>query len=119
MQLDEFVKSALVQVAKGVHEASEDVSALGGAVNPLITKSFQGFTEADATDIKFDVALIVSESLTGEAGAKISVASFFRANGSVKDTDSYQQTSRVQFSVPLRLPSGEDKAAKNAKVKVI
>lgn len=119
MQLDEFVKSALVQVAKGVHEASEDVSELGGSVNPLLIKGLQGFQEADATDIKFDVALIVSESLTGEAGAKISVASFFRANGSVKDTDSYQQTSKVQFSVPLRLPSGEDKVAKNAEFKGI
>lgn len=38
MQLDGFVKSALVQVAKGVHEASDEVSILGGAVNPLVIK---------------------------------------------------------------------------------
>lgn len=113
MQLDEFVKSTLVQISKGVRKAAAEVTELGGAVNPCVPVAMGSYKDASATDIMFDVALVVSESSVGEAGAKISVASVFRAGGSMKDTDSYQQTSRVQFSVPLRIPSGEDKDEMN------
>lgn len=72
MQLEEFVQSAIQQIARGVSNASDDVASLGGRVNPhdhiaSLSRSPR------LTNIDFDVALVVTESQQSEAGARLSV----------------------------------------------
>ncbi|MNF55691.1 hypothetical protein D3C77_337010 [compost metagenome] len=103
MQLDEFVKSSLVQIAKGVKDAQEEVEALGGAVNPT-QFIMSGYSKPDKEKIEFDVALVVQDSTSSEVGGKLSVASVFGMSGKHSGNDSYQQTSRVKFNVHVALP---------------
>ncbi|ANB67639.1 hypothetical protein [Aeromonas veronii] len=103
MQLDEFVKTSIVQIAKGVKDAQEEVRAFGGAVNPS-QYSIGGYSKPDKEKIEFDVALVVQDSTSSEVGGKLSVASMFGMSGKHSGNDSYQQTSRVKFNVHVDLP---------------
>ncbi|MFM5258754.1 hypothetical protein ACET9N_11055 [Aeromonas veronii] len=101
MQLEEFVQSAIQQIARGVSNASDDVASLGGRVNPhdhIASRSPR------LTNIDFDVALVVTESQQSEAGARLSVINVLSLGGKTQGNDVYQQTSRVKFTVAVELP---------------
>ncbi|MFA0405215.1 hypothetical protein [Vibrio sp. 10N.222.52.C12] len=108
MQLDEFVKETLVQIAKGVNEASSSVSELGGAVNPLpdeVDVSFETYkVKPQKQAIKFDIAIQVKESTDSEASGKATL-SVFSIGGGVKSLDESNIAHRVTFEVPMDLPS--------------
>ncbi len=101
--LDECVKTTLVQIAKGVKAAQEEVEELGGAVNP-VEASMYGPVKPIKEKVEFDVALIVQDTSSNEVGGKLSVASVFGMSGKHSGTDSYQQTSRVKFNIYVDLP---------------
>ncbi|HHQ4804945.1 hypothetical protein ACET6X_13435 [Aeromonas veronii] len=105
MQLDEFVKTTLVQIAKGVKAAQEEVEELGGAVNPVEASIYGPRSVKPIKEkVEFDVALIVQDTSSSEVGGKLSVASVFGMSGKHSGTDSYQQTSRVKFNIYVDLP---------------
>ncbi|MEF2510177.1 hypothetical protein V4D06_19950 [Vibrio mimicus] len=107
MQLDEYIKETLVQITKGVKDASEVITDMGGTVNPAKEHQIVGsdpfHSNADAQIIKFDVAIQVKDISSQEASgkAKLSVLSF---GGGLTNTDETQAVHRVQFDVPLALP---------------
>ena len=104
MELDEFVKSVLIQILSGVREAQKD-EALGGLVvagkdgghdypkNSRVSSSAQ----LKSTIIDFDVAISVetTDKASGSAGIEGEISS--------KDT----RVSRIQFGVPILLPKNE------------
>lgn len=103
MKLEEFVQSAIEQVVQGVVNSKPTVQRLGGRVNeqdqftpPVLKK----------TTLDFDVALVVSETQQDEVGGKVSVLNVLGLNGKTQSADTYQQTSRVKFSVSITLPKG-------------
>lgn len=73
MNLDDFVATTLIAVAKGVSTAIEQAKAHGAVVNPQGAQYLDqrgegyGWMSADRSPriIKFDVALSVSESDSG------------------------------------------------------
>ncbi|WP_421257751.1 hypothetical protein [Aeromonas sp. 600886] len=103
MQLEEFVQSAIQQIARGVSNASDNVASLGGRVNPHdhIASSSRS---PRLTNIDFDVALVVTESQQSEARARLSVINVLSLGGKTQGNDVYQQTSRVKFTVAVELP---------------
>lgn len=103
MQLDEFVKATIIQIAKGVKEAQAEVTELGGTVNPT-RFSMGGYSKPENERIEFDVALVVQDSTSSELGGTLSVASVFGMSGKRSGSDSYQQSSRVKFNVNVDLP---------------
>lgn len=117
MQLDEYIKETLIQITKGVKDASEVVSELGGEVNPAreVTEYQSGYEPTSFRElkskgkpsdqiVKFDIALQVREShaADGSGKAKLAVISI---GGGVKSVDETNSAHRVQFEVPLSLPS--------------
>ena len=108
MQLDEFVKETLVQISKGVKEASTAVTEFGGTVNPLADYVGPCFEtqkiKPEKKIVKFDIAIQVKESTDSEAnaGAKLSV---FSIGGGVKSLDESNIAHRVTFEVLMDLPS--------------
>ncbi|MDF2415660.1 hypothetical protein [Aeromonas sp. 1HA1] len=101
MQLEEFVQSAIQQIARGVSNASDDVASLGGRVNPhdhIASRSPR------LTNIDFDVALVVSEGSQLQGEGKVSLIKVFSLGGSAQESNAYQQTSRVKFTVAVELP---------------
>lgn len=113
MDLKEFVTMSLTQIVQGVSESAAEISKLGGSVSP----AFSGNGKADQLGVsmdgkgspvyavEFDVALVASTSLGGEAGAKLQIASFVNIGAKGTTTDKQESTSRVKFSVPIQLPT--------------
>ncbi|TNH78059.1 hypothetical protein CF141_03215 [Aeromonas hydrophila] len=106
MQLDEFIKTTLMQVVKGVKDAQEEAAELGAVVNP---RPEEGYGQRRETSVAFDVALTVTGASAGEVGGKLAVASMFSLGGKTTESDSRQETSRVQFDVTVALPSNEER----------
>ncbi|WP_229651830.1 hypothetical protein, partial [Vibrio parahaemolyticus] len=116
MQLDEYIKETLVQIAKGVKDATEEVERLGGKVNPPRTHTeyqSDGFGVVGSTDsnvrpekqsIKFDIALQVKETSGVDASAKAKLA-VLSIGGGVKNLDESHTAHRVQFEIPVDLPT--------------
>ncbi|WBA13857.1 hypothetical protein [Salinivibrio proteolyticus] len=117
MQLDEYIKETLVQIAKGVRNAAEEVKSYGGRVNPAQEKNEYGVGGYDNNltvraieerperqMVKFDIGLKVSEKSGKGAGAKASV-SVLSFSGGVNSSDEAHSAHRVQFDIPIDLPS--------------
>lgn len=112
MQLDEFVKTTLMQVVKGVIDAQSEVKGLGAVVNP---RPDEGYGQRRETNISFDVALTVTGTSSDELGGKLTVASILNLGGKTTESDARQETSRIQFDVTMALPSEERKHAEPIK----
>ncbi|MFQ1828366.1 hypothetical protein ACK38R_20070 [Aeromonas veronii] len=106
MQLDEFVKTTIMQVVKGVSDAQEEAAEFGAVVNP---RELEGKGRRKETNIVFDVALTVTGTNSEEVGGKLTVASILNLGGKVTESDAQQETSRVQFDVAVSLPSEDRK----------
>ena len=114
MDLREFVKEALVQVASGVRDAQEPVRIQGGFVSPSVVSGASGRSESthfgtlssgqQVLLVEFDVAVTATDSVEGGAGAKLAVASLFSLEAGGKGRTGSETTSRIKFKVPLALP---------------
>lgn len=109
MQLDEFVKTTLMQVVKGVKDAQEEAVGFGAVVNPLV-----GYGCARETVIAFDVALTVTGASSDEVGGKVTVLPFLNLGGKATESDTKQETSHVKFEVMLTLPCPEEQKSSSS-----
>lgn len=91
MNVQEFVKEALIQVLSGIDAAQETANELGGRV---------GGKAVDFHPIQFDIALVTVEQ--SDSGGGIRVAGI---GGGGQESTRESSTSRIQFSVPVRHPS--------------
>ena len=104
MELHEFVKETLVQIVSGVVEAqqSEVVSNSSGAIAP----SGHEVSDKDllTQEVRFDVGVTVDSGTATKGGVGVFVGPVgLGSQGSSKDTNA--STHRVQFSIPIYLPS--------------
>lgn len=111
MELKDFVSETLAQIIAGVKAAqtAED----GANVNAKMANIgggnlLNGGTYGIATRVDFDVS--VSAETEGKGGGKLQVLNIvdLGAEGSHKRT----AANRVSFSVPVRLPDGDETRAK-------
>ncbi|MCJ8286612.1 trypco2 family protein [Halomonas sp.] len=118
MELKDFIRETLVQVAQGIEEASSELQDSTALVNPRnvsINTSENGrhygvFSEDKAPspiryveEIAFDVAVHATEGTEASAKAGISVGSVgIGGKGSSSETKS--SASRIQFRVPMVMP---------------
>lgn len=113
MELEEFVKTVLIQVLTGVREAQKD-SAVGAFVvsgkdgghelpkNSRVSSS----ARLKSTIIDFDVAISVesSDKMHGNGGLKVmGIGGSIDGEVASKDT----RVSRIQFGIPVLLPQNE------------
>ncbi|NQY89513.1 MAG: hypothetical protein HRT51_17560 [Colwellia sp.] len=113
MELKDFVKEALVQIASGVEESIAAVRESGGYVNPAvkidISKSdgshFSSLGNGQNVFlIDFDVAVTVEEETGTNAEEKLKVASLLSLGAGGKSANKASATNRIHFKVPLGLP---------------
>ena len=111
MDLKEFVKETLTQIAQGVSESQAQVYQLGGAVNPamrgVIAKDAYFGDMHDGQHVflvDFDVAITATEETRANAKAKLKVATLLSLGGGGGTNESQASTSRIRFKVPLALP---------------
>lgn len=113
MELKDFVKETLVQIASGVEESIAAVRESGGYVNPAakidISKSDGSHFSSLSTGqnvflIDFDVAVTVEENTGSNAEAKLKVASLLSLGAGGNSENKSSATNRIHFKVPLGLP---------------
>ncbi|MBH1496977.1 hypothetical protein JY423_13905 [Stenotrophomonas maltophilia] len=115
MDLKEFVRETLVQIATGVKDAQIDVRALGGIVNPATQNPLKvGNSYFSSVDdlhhvflVDFDVAVSVAENTGTSAQAKLNVATILSLGAGGQSANSSAATNRLTFKVPLALPLDE------------
>lgn len=118
MELHEFIASTLVQIARGIEKASEELKDSKALVNPRNVAT-QGTKEKDehiygylnvhkkfykvVQKIEFDVAVTAEKGKETKGGIGIHVGSI--GVGSQGRSESNSSTvSRIRFSVPMVLP---------------
>lgn len=115
MELQDFVKETLTQIATGVKDVQTQIRDIGGYVNPVIAgqrgpvQAYFGETALGHHTflVDFDVAVKAVEKSAGEGGAKLAVASFLSIGGSGRSDTENESTSRIKFQIPLALPFDE------------
>lgn len=101
MELKDFIRVSLEQIAGGVHGAQTLVQGLGGYVNPIYSRTDEVLKRVQ--NVEFDVAIVVSESSNTEGGAKVTVFGS-SIGGKVEDGNKAETSSRLKFTVPVQLP---------------
>lgn len=120
MDLRNFIKETLVQIAQGIEDASDALDDSAAVVNPRNVVGTQGSEDAkvygywvENTDrnyrravqeIEFDVAVTASEGTETKGGIGVMVGSIGLGTHGKSDATSASQ-SRIKFSVPMVLPS--------------
>lgn len=102
MNLQDFVKSSIVEIIRGIDAAISETSHEGSraVINPAPSES----QHADPNEITFDVAVTVQEDATKGGGASINIFSTKIGVGGDKAT-SNTAVSRLSFTVPVAWPS--------------
>ncbi|MCG9663449.1 hypothetical protein L1D26_10275 [Vibrio mediterranei] len=112
MELQQFVKEALIQITQGVKEAQSQIRESGGCLNPAVRISQQPSQShvsslSDGQNIytvDFDIAISVSENSGTSADGKLTVASVLSFGGGASSSESSSTLSKIAFKVPLALP---------------
>lgn len=112
MELKTFIKQSLLDIAGAIKEVNQDTTT-NMKVNPTELVGDSGLSvETDNGEytqvqkIKFDVAVTIGNNLKGDVGAGINVAGL-KIGGSGEVTDEHEKVSRIQFEVPVALPTKE------------
>ncbi len=129
MELKEFIRGAIEDIASGIKEADAAISDLGGLVNPgthvvgnsvpvgsgvRIVSPTPEYV-APRTKLCFDIAVSASEKgeMSGRGGAKIWVVQ--ASVGGSKETR-VETVSRLSFDVDVVFPHDRDQVTRAGKV---
>lgn len=106
MELEEFIKNTLINIAHGLGHANLELAkAEGKTIGVDTTPKFMmnpTWGSREGNLISFDVAVTVSHenNKTGGGGIRIAVASL---GGAIENASTQQHMSRIKFSM---IPSG-------------
>jgi hypothetical protein len=121
MELKDFIKNSLCQIAEAILEAKEQLGSTDAEVNPArmmaYTNSSQAYGRTLAAGekpdlegtriverVEFDVSVTTDAETQANGGIKISIASVnVKAGGETSDKAGSE--SRIKFSVPMVFPS--------------
>ncbi|MFZ5842855.1 MAG: hypothetical protein ACOY3E_08130 [Pseudomonadota bacterium] len=123
MDLKDFVKSTLCQIAEGISAASLELAQTNAIVNPSdivvnsensqaygrTRSSSQSVPQNDSRIVEkvdFDIAVSVQEGTETSAGIKVSVMSIGLGAGGKSEAKAGSE-SRIKFSVPMVFPTGK------------
>ncbi len=119
MDLKEFVRESLVQIATGISEANTALAGTGAVVNPHNVQAYSNdakaygrlnsaFDDKDALVelVEFDVAVTSESGTETGGGLKISVATIGIGTEG-KSSGSQSNVSRIAFKVPMAYPSSK------------
>ena len=113
MELKEFIRETLAQIAAGVEAAQTEVRDVGGFVNPAHRagklehdKSHFGSLTSGQNIflVYFDVTVTVIEATETEGKAKLNVAGLLNLGTGGQSNALSTAINRISFKVPLAMP---------------
>ncbi len=109
MEIQEFIRSVLVQVVHGVEQAQSDLKDSKATINPLGIQAQialeKNIATPSFTNVEFEVAIEVKTTGERAGGIGIQVA-VFNMGIDAKNTEGESHVSRLRFAVPIHLPPG-------------
>ena len=109
MELQEFIRSVLVQIVRGVEQAQSELKDSKATINPLGIKAQvaleQNKETPSFTDVEFEVAVEVKTQGEQSGGVGVQVA-VFKMGVDGKKAESESHVSKLRFAVPVHLPPG-------------
>ena len=109
MELQEFIRSVLVQLVRGVEQAQSELRDSKATINPLGIKAEIALREnketPNFTNVEFEVAVEVKTQgeQSGRVGIQVAV---FKVGVGGKKTEVESHVSKLRFAVPVHLPPG-------------
>ena len=109
MEIQDFIRSVLVQLVRGVETAQQELKDSKATINPLGIRAQlaleQNKAAPDFTNVEFELAVEVKSSGEQAGGVGIQVA-VFKMGAEGKKMEAESHVSRLRFSVPVHLPLG-------------
>ncbi len=112
VQLEEFVRTAIVQIMRAVDSAGVEVKSLGGEISPrpygenkelAVAGIARAVGGGAMSFIDFDVAVTATRGGDRDAGIGVVFAGV-KAGIGEKNSKSHQTVSRISFKIPVRFP---------------
>lgn len=109
MELQEFIRAALVSIVRGEESAQAELKSSKATINPegfRTQLALEQLKESPPfTNVEFEVAVEVKNSNErgGSTGIKVAV---FSMGVDGKKNDSASHLSRLKFNMPVHLPPG-------------
>jgi len=124
MELQEFIKSTIIQISKGIKEAQKELADSAVIINPSRMKNdSKGNKFLDKSgfrfvqDIEINVGIVATEKDGKKAG--IGVFSGFLSGGvQASENNSNQSINNIKFTIPVALPCDETPKENDHSVKV-
>jgi len=116
MELKEFIKETLTQIAQGIADAQETLHDSGAIIAPEATIRSEGshairndgYGTRAVNQIKFNVGVSVTNGDGTKSGIAV-LTGLFSAGGQVESTNSNQSITNIEFSIPMSYPPGSVK----------
>lgn len=115
MDLKDFIKATVSGIIEASIELQREHGKAGVVVNPL-QSSDEASEVFDPNDpyakqrvqlVSFDIAVTVGSESAGKGSAALKIASVVDIGGGGGHSKTAQEVSRVQFSLPVALPSAD------------
>lgn len=116
LELKDFIRETLAQIAAGVEAAQTEVRDAGGFVNPAhrVWKQDQDKSHFGSLVsgqniflVDFDVTVTVVEATETDGKAKLNVAGLLSLGTGGQSNASSSATNRISFKVPIAMPVDE------------
>lgn len=113
MQLKDFIKTALIEIAEAVKEADLEYAKMGGAVNPQNVYGEGNYTYTNkqkvvkVSDIEFNLVVSESHEKGSEKGGGLNLKVLSAKLGDSK-ASSQSIVNTIKFSIPLVLPVNKE-----------
>ena len=111
MDIKEFVKESLMQIAESINEANAELEEKGtyipngGMIGEGVLFSVVKGTETrHYVKIEFDLAVTVSQEQSSNGGGGLSIASFANVGIKSENKEEKVDVSRIKFMIPMALP---------------
>ncbi len=113
MNLDDFIKTAITDIVKGIVEAKKDVDTYGAKIgsDPMLagvkndTSVVPSATGREQISlVEFDIALSESNASEKKGGIGVFLASV-GVGGQASSGKEFSSLSKIKFTIPLMLPT--------------
>ncbi len=118
MNVQEFIKETLTQIANSANEVNRAFESIGAYVPSKCIKGnnvairTEGTLPRNVVLVDFDIAVTVTQSKETSGGGGISVASILKAGVQKEGSTENQEVNRIKFSIPLVLPDDQKEREK-------